>query len=80
MWNKRLADFTLNDLLNAALFFALVNFVGVLILSFIPAKLDDTDKDYSHRSGVAIVTDYGTGVQYLKTPEGYITPRLGVGK
>lgn len=80
MWAKRLADFTLVDFINVVFFFAMANFVMSLVLSFIPYNLDSSDKDASHRSGVSIVTDYGTGVQYLKTPEGYITPRLGVVK
>jgi hypothetical protein len=44
--------------------------------------LDETDSPDGRRSGVAIVTDYGTGCKYLTTPRGYrgsgggITPRL----
>lgn len=36
---------------------------------------DDTDKP-PHRSGLAIKTDHGTGLQYLTTAKGGITPRL----
>jgi hypothetical protein len=37
---------------------------------------DDSDLDKSHRSGVRVVTDYKTGLQYLETSKGGITPRL----
>ena len=80
MWTKRLADFTFTDFVDVVFFFAMANFVMSLVLLFIPTPLDSTDKDAMHRSGVALITDYGTGVQYLKTPEGYITPHLGAGK
>ena len=36
---------------------------------------DDTDTE-TKRSGVALVTDYGTGRQYLMTFWGGLTPRL----
>ena len=34
------------------------------------------DWENKKRSGVSIVIDYGTGVQYIATPIGGITPRL----
>lgn len=36
---------------------------------------DNTDTE-DKRSGVHVITDYGTGVQYLVTPLGGITPRI----
>ena len=48
------------------------------ITNYFSIGLDATDKDAWHRSGVSVVTDYQTGQQYLKTPEGFLTPRLGV--
>ena len=38
---------------------------------------DDSDPP-GGRSGVAVVTDHATGLQYLRSPGGGITPRLGV--
>jgi hypothetical protein len=50
---------------------------AVCILQCLPylSPINGTDKDFWHRSGVEIVTDYRTGVQYLKTASG-ITPRI----
>lgn len=40
---------------------------------------DETDDHVNYRrSGVSVVTDYGTGLQYLVTPKGGITPRMDV--
>jgi hypothetical protein len=40
-------------------------------------EYDDTDDAINgHISGVELVTDYGTGCQYLKTIDGFITPRV----
>lgn len=59
--------------------------VGALVLANAAANairngfnigLDDSDLDSRHRSGLAISTDYKTGLQYLRTPGGGITPRL----
>lgn len=50
---------------------AVLNITGVGNL----VPRDDTDSQKA-RSGVRLVTDYGTGCQYLKTREGHITPRL----
>ena len=37
---------------------------------------DSTDTE-DHRSGMALFTDAGTGCQYLASPWGGITPRMG---
>lgn len=37
---------------------------------------DETDS-MLQRSGMGLFTDYGTGCQYLGSPRGGITPRLG---
>ena len=47
---------------------------AALLIAWMPT--DNTDLDADHRSGVRIVTDYGTSRQYLVTPQGGITPRL----
>jgi hypothetical protein len=39
--------------------------------------LDDSDRSSSERSGVTIRTDYGSGLQYLESRQGSLTPRLG---
>ena len=38
--------------------------------------LDDSDKDGWNRSGLRIHTDAKTGIQYLATKDGALTPRL----
>lgn len=40
--------------------------------------VDDSDKGSWDRSGVGVVTDHKTGLQYLETWTGGLTPRLGV--
>lgn len=37
---------------------------------------DDSDSP-TERSGVKVITDHGTGIQYLMTPKGGLYPRLG---
>jgi len=56
----------------------LVSFVCLcLIIHWATAsKRDSSDKDEKHRSGLMIRTDHLTGVQYVETPFGGITPRL----
>jgi hypothetical protein len=40
-------------------------------------KLDDTDNlETGDRSGFALYVDHGTGVHYIKTPFGSLTPRI----
>lgn len=39
--------------------------------------VDDTDRDGWTRSGLRLHTDFQTGVQYVATPDGALTPRLG---
>jgi len=39
-------------------------------------KVDDTDKNKWTRSGMRLRTDHGTGVQYLESADGVLTPRL----
>ena len=52
--------------------------VGAMVTSCIFAHwdvfIDDTDKDGWHRSGFQLLTDYGTGKQYLYK-SGVIIPR-----
>ena len=58
-----------------------IGFVVTWVLTLTPVgnwttPLDSTDKSNKHRSGVTLITDYGTGCQYLETNFGGITPRL----
>jgi hypothetical protein len=39
---------------------------------------DDSDQSGRNRSGVSVSTDHKTGLQYLLTPGGGITPRLNI--
>ena len=40
-------------------------------------KLDDTDdRSNGNRSNLALYIDHGTGVHYIKSPFGSLTPRL----
>lgn len=52
--------------------------IGIFLLfiySTFIRSTDDTDKSMWTRSGVTLITDYGTGVQYLYK-DGQLTPRL----
>lgn len=48
--------------------------VAFFIISFI-APIDDSDKDWAHRSGFKILTDYKTGKQYLSDGKGGLVVR-----
>lgn len=51
-------------------------FFVVMGISFLAGLItDDSDKDFWHRSGLQINTDYKTGYQYL-SKFGGLTPRL----
>lgn len=45
-------------------------------ISLLPIGLDDSDLSASKRSDMKIYTDYKTGLQYLGTSKGGLTPRL----
>jgi hypothetical protein len=57
--------------------FILIAIVIVLLLNWAGwwSSVDDTDKDKWTRSNVELITDYGTGVQYLYKG-GALIPRL----
>lgn len=80
--NKLILHYTFNDLAKAVWYCCVCYILWTAVLTFgqdyLAIGLDDSDKDAWHRSGVSVVTDYKTGQQYLKTPEGFLTPRLGV--
>ena len=40
-------------------------FIFTVITNSLDFGVDDTDKNGWNRSGVTLITDYGTGVQYL---------------
>lgn len=53
-----------------------IAFAALLANIFWPQPYDDTDaKDHSSRSGVVLITDHGTGCQYLAR-FGVIVPRM----
>lgn len=58
----------------------LIFIVGLLLialLDFFKVGFDDTDNwDTGERSGVTLITDYGTGCEYLKGVFGPPTPRM----
>ena len=58
--------------------FFIVGFVWIIHFALDAANVgvDDSDVDGFHRSGVSVVTDARTGLQYLVAPNGGITPRL----
>lgn len=81
--NKEVAEY-LADRISSGLFRRFVGLFVLLIISSVAFSLismaitptDDTDLSRWTRSGVKIVTDYGTGKEYLVTPEGGITERV----
>lgn len=75
---KPIISYTIQDLAWCFILYGSVFALISYIMSGLFHPIDPTDKDAWHRSGVSIVVDHGTGMQYLKTPEGYLTPRLGV--
>jgi hypothetical protein len=64
--------FTLGALFAVFLWHAL-NMLGARIL---PHATDDSDAGSDRRSGVTVITDHKTGLQYLAYPRGGLTPRL----
>ncbi len=61
----------------AFLFVAVLLFVYYIAIQFSPKDASD-DPVTGKRSGLVLLTDYGTGCQYLKTPIfGPVIPRLG---
>ena len=48
----------------------------LLVLRVFSPVTDTTDQDFWHRSGMAVYTDNATGLQYLASPYGGMTPRL----
>lgn len=57
---------------------AAVMLVGSLITNTLQLGVDDCDRSAWDRCGAAIVTDAKTGLQYLRTTGGGITPRLTI--
>lgn len=57
--------------------FVFALFVGFLFNRFTDIGRDDSDSE-TERSGVKIITDHLTGLQYLETERGGITPRLNI--
>ena len=64
-------NFTIGGLTAAGLVFL----VSMAVSSMLTPR-DATDAPTGARSGVKLITDHGTGIQYLVTAQGGITPRL----
>jgi hypothetical protein len=47
-----------------------------IVLNTFHMGVDDTDLNGWNRSGLKLHTDYKSGIQYLSTPNGSLTPRL----
>lgn len=62
--------------LTTLLLLLLVYTIIFLFVGGIERPTDDSDKDADNRSNLIVHTDYKTGVQYLSTRGGGITPRL----
>jgi len=62
------------------LFLIFYLYIATYILLFVYngfiKNIDETDLTRWKRSGVKLRIDYGTGVQYLESRTGYLTPRL----
>lgn len=56
---------------------ATVVLASVFVSWLLHSRRDDTDNE-KDRSGLILYTDHGTGVQYVGTILGGITPRLDV--
>lgn len=57
-----------------AVFIYLLGYVA----AWLPFNVDDTDESNFRRSGLKIYTDNLTGLQYLSTANGGLTPRLDI--
>ena len=67
----------ITDALVAVAFAFLLGTFVMYVWAFLFVDYDDTDDAANgERSGVALVTDYGTGCQYLQSTQGHLTPRL----
>ena len=55
-------------------FLCVLFFIVYFIVGIFNIGIDDTDKDGFNRSGFELMTDYGTGKQYLYK-NGYFTER-----
>ena len=80
MFDKSIFELTLLDWVKISWLFIIGSFINAIIINSFGIGVDSSDHDAWLRSGVKVVHDYGTGVDYLKTPEGYITPRLKAGE
>lgn len=53
-------------------------FVVVVVSALFSSSPRDDSDPPGGRSGVSVITDHRTGLQYLKAPGGGLTPRLGM--
>lgn len=71
---KGIANGIIKQIVLAAVLVIIFSFpVNWLFRWFYP--IDSTDFSKQKRSGVSVVTDAKTGIEYLVTPQGGITPR-----
>lgn len=71
-------NFTAGAIQTVAIIVVLAYLVRAMLSWALPPPTDVTDQDRDHRSGVELVTDYGTGCQYLRLQGGGLYPRLNV--
>ena len=70
----------MRGVIKAATGYALQVFAALLVLFLLRLALgigvDSTDRDRWHRSGLKVLVDAKTGVEYLSDGDGGLTPRL----
>jgi hypothetical protein len=67
----------MNDILDAIIRILVIAILaGFIIEGWRAGFTDDSDSPTGEKSGLRVRTDHKTGVQYLETEDGGITPRL----
>ena len=67
----------LNDTISGIAMIYVIVVVVMYLGGSIFQSYDDTDDAANgERSGVALITDHGTGCEYLQSSQGHLTPRL----
>lgn len=76
---KPLLHYDLSDVLAVVNLLIVYAFAGILVsvVLHLAVPTDDSDKSRFVRSGMQVLTDHKTGVEYLKTPEGFLVRRDG---
>lgn len=63
-------------LVKAGLFITLLVYLLTLLAAVFDWGVDDTDRDGFHRSGLRLLRDHGTGIEYLSDGRGGLIRRL----